>query len=53
MVATEVDKVEMYLINVIQTLIAEESSLRMLFMEEIIGENVHNDHVEEMDITPP
>ena len=54
-IATESDDFEMYVINVMQKIISVEEDDRMLFMEEMIDENVGNDHAEEeeMKISPP
>ena len=46
-IATESDEFEIYVINIMQKIISVEEDDKMLFMEEMIDENVGNDHVEE------
>ena len=53
-VATESDEFEMYVINAMPKIISVDEEDRMLLMDEMIDESVHNDKVEdeEMKISP-
>ena len=51
-IATESDKFDMFMENIMQRIIFEEEGDRMIFMEEA-DDDVMNDHVEEEEINRP
>ena len=51
--STEDDNFDMFVVNLMQTIISQEENDRSIFVEEIIDENVVNNHVEEEENSPP
>ena len=51
--ATEEDNFDMFVVSWMQKIISQEENDRSICVEEIMDENVVNDHVEEEENTPP